>query len=1180
MGSFTAFVLAIALLVLIIFVMLAAQKGWRWLWLSWLVLALVVAGWLVAFNFASDIEAQYSENGVTDTLTSWAELPGVGRLSRLLESESSTGKVRVLIWEGALDLIAPHEPIAYPDGENDSFNVLRPLLGYGPESMYVAYNRFYPPELATVEARNASPDRSHNETFDALVITGWGGFLIWQVLYLSVFYYGFSWLGVVHSRRDSYLLIGLWIVGAIAGAIALVPLMGTEFLGVAIPFGSIIGLVLYLIYYALFARTSPDEIASNDPFQVDRLLMIGLVTAILAHYVEIHFGIAIAATRIHFFIYLALMFMLGYRLPQLQEQTNEETSRPRSRRRQTIESQDSKWPSILVHVFIVGLILGILGYEFMTYSLPPDKVIESVNDLTSTEIFLQSLLVNPSKDFADSPFIYVMIVLTWGLGILVSVSEMVKSGALRLPTIADDAVPTRRRQLVLGGFVLMAFISLALRFLPATPGAEVISATTLLGQSLLFLWALLCLWVGIRLGSQLFGSRAESSRDDNSNGQSSARMLAGAVALVGLLMAFPVLIAGGGWFAFLTAVICAILLYLLWDADLQEIILPVGVLGFVSLAIGLLYAYVQASLLRSTILFQPNTQVSSIVELRVLEAMQSTSFLTVFYVFVFAMMFFAAFALSGGGSSRGRKSNMGTAAGYTTLVVALIAAFYLVGRTNLNVIHADIVYKRAKPFDAQASSSRSPEDWDIAIAIYEKAIELVPNEDFYDLFLGRAYLERSTISEDPAEQIDLLEDAETRLLRAQNVNPLNTDHTANLARLNTRWLQLVANEAEQQERLDLAEGYYKDALALSPQNSIIRNEYARLAYDLKRDCDQALQLYDDSVEIDPYYEVSFFGRAEVYIACANEQPEDVQDDYYATAVASLQDGLALAPNNTRAWLQLAQLQQQLENYEDSLVTLEEVRNRNTSGEIPAWNIDYLAALSYRGLDQTDQAIESAQQALLSAPQNATPQIQQLLSELTGEPITEFEPSVPVQEERPLTTIPPEARNGIYNQPPPFVIDTNNAYEAVITTDKGVIRATLFDDEAPITVNNFVYLAQQGFYDGITFHRVLENFMAQTGDPTGTGTGGPGYQFQDETDNGLTFDRPGLLAMANAGPNTNGSQFFITYEPTPWLDGGHTIFGELIIGQEVLDSLTRRDPDANPDVLGDTIQRIDIIEITR
>ena len=133
--------------------------------------------------------------------------------------------------------------------------------------------------------------------------------------------------------------------------------------------------------------------------------------------------------------------------------------------------------------------------------------------------------------------------------------------------------------------------------------------------------------------------------------------------------------------------------------------------------------------------------------------------------------------------------------------------------------------------------------------------------------------------------------------------------------------------------------------------------------------------------------------------------------------------------------------------------------------------------------------------------------------------------------------------------------------------------------AGFTLTQFVFFANEGFYDGVTFHRVLEDFMAQGGDPTGSGGGGPGYQFTNETDNDLSFDRPGILAMANAGPDTNGSQFFITFAPQPRLDGGYTIFGELIDGADVLTAISLRDPQQNPTVPADSILRIDIEELT-
>jgi len=179
--------------------------------------------------------------------------------------------------------------------------------------------------------------------------------------------------------------------------------------------------------------------------------------------------------------------------------------------------------------------------------------------------------------------------------------------------------------------------------------------------------------------------------------------------------------------------------------------------------------------------------------------------------------------------------------------------------------------------------------------------------------------------------------------------------------------------------------------------------------------------------------------------------------------------------------------------------------------------------------------------------------------------------------RPLADVPVAERNDYYPRPPEMEIDTSHDYQAIIATEQGEITLDLFEAESPLTVNNFVFLARQGFYDGVTFHRVLEDFMAQGGDPSGDGAGGPGYAFEDETDNGLVFDRPGLLAMANSGPNTNGSQFFITFAPTPYLDGKHTIFGEVLEGIEALDALTRRDPQANPTSPGDLIQRITILE---
>lgn len=172
------------------------------------------------------------------------------------------------------------------------------------------------------------------------------------------------------------------------------------------------------------------------------------------------------------------------------------------------------------------------------------------------------------------------------------------------------------------------------------------------------------------------------------------------------------------------------------------------------------------------------------------------------------------------------------------------------------------------------------------------------------------------------------------------------------------------------------------------------------------------------------------------------------------------------------------------------------------------------------------------------------------------------------------------KNLQWSAPPPMTIDPTKIYLATFKTAKGDIKIQLFADKAPITVNNFVFLARAGFYDNTTFHRVLQDFMAQGGDPTGTGTGGPGYQFEDEFNPDLTFAEAGLLAMANSGPGTNGSQFFITFAPTDWLNFKHTIFGKVVEGQDVALSLTLRDPGANPTSPGDALYTVTIDEIAQ
>jgi len=155
----------------------------------------------------------------------------------------------------------------------------------------------------------------------------------------------------------------------------------------------------------------------------------------------------------------------------------------------------------------------------------------------------------------------------------------------------------------------------------------------------------------------------------------------------------------------------------------------------------------------------------------------------------------------------------------------------------------------------------------------------------------------------------------------------------------------------------------------------------------------------------------------------------------------------------------------------------------------------------------------------------------------------------------------------WSQPPEMTVDPKTAYRAILETGKGRIEVELYPEHAPKTVNNFVFLAREGFYDGVSFHRVIPDFVIQGGDPTGTGMGGPGYQFEDETKGNPLRHETGSLSMANAGPNTNGSQFFIAHSPQPHLDGRHTVFGKVVVGQDVVNAIQQ----------GDRMERVTIQE---
>lgn len=968
MASFLAFLGAMGTVALAIFILLASRRGWRWLWLSWIILTVIAGAWLILFNVPDDQVASAVDTPiigeVLQTMAEWKELPTVGRFGRILESEEGTGRVRVLIWQGVLELLQPHDPLVYPDGSTDRWNFLRPLLGYGPESMYVAYNSFYQPELASIEARNASPDRSHNETFDALTITGVLGFLTWQILYLSVFYFGFRWLGVIRSARDRNLLIFLWVAGALVTTILLTQTLGAVYLGVAIPFGSIVGLVVYLIYYALVATAQGD--AQQDPFHVDRLIMMGLLAAVVAHYVEIHFGIAIASTRVHFFVYVALMFLVGYLLPQLKETPAavpvERAASGKHRRRRPAGSRTNRpeWSgAVLASTYVLTLIIGILGFQFMNFVLEGE--LQSIEDVPSVlDIIRQSLLVNASRDFDASPFIFLIIVLTWSLGILLSLSELARQGIIEF--ISGGAVKPmpQRQRLAAALLIVQALVVLIALVAGAGSAAGVSLVNNLVGSLLLVIWGGLCITAALLLlRNHPIGSR-----------------LTAIFSLTALLLSLASLVTGAFWLALGLLLTNAVVLYLIWDPAWNGDLLPAGIIGVGSWLIAAGYVLLHAALLRSSFI-GPQIATVSEVERQVLATDGFAGMLTFFYLFVFMLIIAAAFALAG--EDRSPTATTASAPGIAALLTLFIIGFVLVTSTNLRIVQADMVYKRARPLERIAQRTDTPESWEFPVAIYEHAIELAPFEDFYYLFLGAAYLEQASITPDAGARSALLETAESRLRTAQQINPLNTDHTANLARLYTRWADGSTDDRERQAELfEAAKQHYSRALELSPQNSTIWNEYANLLLTMGGDCDAGIEAYEHSLEVDPNYEVTYLGLAGAYQACAEALEEGERESYLERSGELVLAALELSGSDRGAYLfQAAQLFRQAGDYERALAALEELRDLDDDS-IAEWQLLLETARAYRVGGDLVSATEFGLEALAAAPVEQQPTVQQFL----------------------------------------------------------------------------------------------------------------------------------------------------------------------------------------------------------
>ncbi len=295
--------LGVAVNTLVIAIRAALRRGRSRLWLNWALLAIFMAAFLVFLNLPES------------PFLSLRPLPMVGRLTQLFQPGEGTGQVRVLIWNGVLELIAPHEALGVPGEFSDSLNTVRPLIGYGPESMFNSFAKVYPPELAHVEKRGSSADRSHNETFDMLAMMGFVGFIAYYFLMFSIFYYllkAGGWIPDGPARRR---LLALWGIGGMAGIV--IPRLITGdfvFSGLGLPAGMLLMMFVYLVWQAFMTAGEPKAGGGDEQSEAvaqlaggRELLLLGIFAALVAHFIEVHFVFSIAATYLYFWAYAGVV---------------------------------------------------------------------------------------------------------------------------------------------------------------------------------------------------------------------------------------------------------------------------------------------------------------------------------------------------------------------------------------------------------------------------------------------------------------------------------------------------------------------------------------------------------------------------------------------------------------------------------------------------------------------------------------------------------------------------------------------------------------------------------------------------------------------------------------------------------------------------------------------------------
>ena len=742
----------------------------------------------------------------------------VGRICTLFSLTEGTNAVRALIWEGVVDMmLTPHDPIEYPadtvapwwaGGQQpgkptpDTLNIVRPLIGYGPESMWVAYNRFYPPDLAHYEARNASPDRSHNETFDTLVRTGVLGFSIQLYLFCSVFYYALSWLGLMQGSRRRNLFLGLLAGGAVLGV--LVPWLADHSLrlaGIGLPIGLIVGVIVYVTLEVLFTpATEPAGVDLPGARRSGRrqLLILAIFSSIVAHFVEVHLGIAIASTLTLFWTLAGLLVVVGMDWLDRSETENVSVSPAPAEAR--VSGKPVPAGSSARHRAEVSS-----SSHSKRGERPPGKAQPARPQAAARAAS------HPASAFL--PYLgigaIITLVLTW-----------------------DYLVNQTGAQ----GPLAFLWDSFTARIAPN--GSQIIRSPMLL-MLLVFTWAvggLLALTEAYR--AQPVGARFRWG----TNTALFAAVMVGVWLVYGLFQASRAIytgLTGLNVFARIAGHIVA------FDAVL--------LLGILALA-----AAVWAA--------DPRPRPARLAR---------TS---------------ALLPLAGG-------------------AIAAVIVLAIIVNVNIQTVQADTYYKQGLAYENSGS-------WEGANILYREATRLEPREDFYDLFLGRALLQFSALAPTgtvglPADlngirtadllslvdrglrtqnpnREDLIRASHAALVAALRFNPLNTDHSANLARLARSWAftnalgpndapstgrlrQLVATQPASVDMKQLNDSltFYRQATSLSPENAQLWNELANVQF-IMGDTQGALDTLTHSTTVDPQFYQTFVQLGDLLDAAGNK----------------------------------------------------------------------------------------------------------------------------------------------------------------------------------------------------------------------------------------------------------------------------------------------------------------------